>query len=137
MQVKDIMTPNVDYLGPNSPVGDVARTMREQGIGMLPLAEDDKLVGIVTDRDLTVRVLAENKGADTPAREAMSEEVFYLFDDVALDEAVRNMADMKVRRLPVVDRNKTLVGVVSLGDIASKGGNEAAGEALERISRAA
>ena len=131
------MTPTAKTVMPNSPVGDVARTMREDDVGMLAVAENDKLIGIVTDRDLTVRVLAENKGADTPAREAMSDEVFYLFDDVDLEEAVRNMADMKVRRLPVVNRDKDLVGVISLGDIAEKGENEAAGAALEKIARAA
>lgn len=137
MQVKDIMTPAAKTVMPESPVGDVARTMRDHDLGMLAVAENDKLTGIVTDRDLTVRVLAENKGADTPAREAMSDEVYYLFDDVDLDEAVRNMADMKVRRLPVVNRDKDLVGEISLGDIAEKGEKEAAGAALERIAKAA
>lgn len=137
MNIKDIMTPKADFVGPDTPVGDVARKMRDGDLGMLPVGEDDKLIGIVTDRDLTVRVLAENKGADIPAREAMSDKVYYLYDDVSLDEAVRNMADMAVRRMPVVDRDKNLIGIVSLGDIAEKGENEAAGEALRKIAKAA
>lgn len=136
MSIKDIMTPNPELVGPDTPVGDAARKMRDGDLGMLPVGKDDKLVGIVTDRDLTVRVLAENKGADIPVREAMSDKVFYLYDDVSLDEAVKNMADMAVRRLPVVDRDKNLVGVVSLGDIAEKGENKAAGEALQKIAKA-
>ncbi|MEX0923528.1 MAG: CBS domain-containing protein [Rhodovibrionaceae bacterium] len=137
MNTKDIMTPTTEVVGPDTPVGDVARKMRDGDLGMLPVAENDKLIGILTDRDLAVRVLAENKGADIPAKEAMSDEVFYLYDDVSVDEAARNMGDMAVRRFPVVDREKNLVGVISLGDIAKDGQNQAAGEALRKISKAA
>ena len=136
MMINEIMTRDPDYVDPNAPVGDVARRMRDGDFGMLPVAENDKLIGIVTDRDLALRVLADNKGADTPVREAMSDKVYYLYDDLAVEQAAQNMAEMAVRRMPVVDRDKNLVGVVSLGDLADKGENKAAGEALEQIAAA-
>lgn len=137
MNTKDIMTTTTEFVGPDTPVGDIARKMRDGDLGMVPVAENDKLIGILTDRDLAIRVLAENLGADIPAKEAMSEEVFYLYDDTPVEDAARNMGEKRVRRMPVVDRDKNLVGVISLGDIAESEEYKAAAEALRKIAKAA
>ena len=101
---------------------------------MLPVGENDKLVGMITDRDIAIRAVAADKGPKTPIREVMSKDVMYCFEDDELDDIVQNMADIKVRRLPVVDRSKRLVGILSLGDIALTEGAGSAGSALCGIS---
>jgi CBS domain-containing protein len=102
--------------------------------GALPVGENDRLVGMITDRDITVRAVGAGKGPDTPIREVMSKDVRYCFEDDELDEVAENMADIKVRRLPVLNRDKRLVGILSLGDIALTEGAGSAGSALCGIS---
>lgn len=102
--------------------------------GVLPVAENDRLVGMLTDRDVAIRAVAQGKGPDTRVREIMSPEVCYCFADQELDEVAANMADIKVRRLPVVDRNKRLVGIVSLGDMSLAGADGPSGSAFRAIS---
>ena len=136
MQVSEMMTPSVDVLGPDTHLQEVARHMRDHDIGALPVARDDRLVGVVTDRDIVVRCLAQMsdlKGAT--AANAMSEEVLYCFDDQDIDDVARNMGQQQVRRLFVVDRDKRLIGVLSLGDIAANGKQDAAAEALSGIAQ--
>jgi len=108
--------------------------MADIDAGVLPVGENDRLVGIITDRDIAIRGVAEGKGPDAKVREIMSKEVKYCFEDEDIDDVLENMGDLQVRRLPVLSREKRLVGIVSLGDLA---GNEAeeAGEALSSISR--
>lgn len=138
MQIKDVMTEVVDLVDPETRIADAARKMRDNDIGALPVGEGDQLVGLLTDRDIVVRAIAEGKDPDSfTVREAMSKRVLYCFDDQSTDEVATNMGMEQVRRLPVVDREKRLVGIVSLGDLSAGGANREAGEALGRISEAA
>ena len=118
MKIQDAMTRDVRLADPNQSIRDAAQMMAEADAGALPVGEHDRLVGMITDRDIAVRCVALGKGPDTPVREIMSVDVCYCFEDQELDEVAANMADIKVRRLPVVNREKRLVGIVSLGDVA-------------------
>lgn len=138
MQIKDVMTEKVDLVNPATMLADAARKMRDQDIGALPVGEGDQLVGMITDRDITVRAIAEGKDPKgTPVREAMSDRLLYCFEDQSSEEVAANMGRLQVRRLPVMNRDKRLVGIVSLGDLSAAGGDKEAGEALGRISEAA
>ena len=129
------MTQVVRIASPDQPIREAARTMTAIDSGALPVGENDRLVGMITDRDIAVRAVAKGKNPDTPVRDIMSSEIRYCFDDQELDEVAANMADVKVRRLPVVNRDKRLVGIVSLGDIAlADDPGEAASAALCGIS---
>jgi CBS domain-containing protein len=132
MQVSQAMSNKVKIASPDQTIRDAAKLMAEMDCGCLPVGEDDRLVGMITDRDIALRAVANGKSANTKVRDIMSPDVKYCFDD--LDEVAMNMADIKVRRLPVLDRNKRLVGIVSLGDIALTDGPASAGSALCGIS---
>ncbi len=132
MKIRDIMTREVDVLRPEDPVSEAARHMRDRDIGSIPVAEDDRLIGMLTDRDIVIRCIADGAGGDTPIRQAMTDKIRYCYDDQDVDEVCANMSSEAIRRLPVVDRDKRLVGIVSLGDI-SKDNERAAGEAMEHI----
>jgi CBS domain-containing protein len=134
MQVSQAMSPDVRIASPNQSIRDAARLMAHIDAGALPVGENDQLVGMITDRDIAVRAIGAGKGPDTPIREVMSKDVKYCFEDDDLDEVAQNMADIKVRRLPVLNRNKRLVGILSLGDIALADGAGSAGSALCGIS---
>lgn len=133
MKVRAVMTVDVTVASPEQTIGEAARLMAERDIGVLPIGEDDRLVGMVTDRDLTVRALAEGRGPETPIRDVMSGEVMYCFDDEDVDEVADNMADVQVRRMPVVNRDKRLVGIVSLGDVANWEEADTTGRAIAGI----
>jgi CBS domain-containing protein len=138
MKIQDVMTADVSFVAPNTPILEIARKMRDGDIGSTPVVEDEQLVGMVTDRDIVVRVIAEGGDVRTKtARDAMSPGVLYCFADQAIESVLENMGDQQIRRLPVVDREKHLVGVVSLGDLALSGRRKAAGEALQEISQPA
>lgn len=138
MKIQDIMTKTVDWIAPDMVLKDAARKMKEDDVGFLPIGEDDKLIGMLTDRDIVLNCIAEGKNpAQLTAKEAMHEGVCYLFEDQSVEEAADNMARNKVRRMPVLNRDKRLVGVVSLGDIAACGEQDCAGRALEEIAKAA
>jgi CBS domain-containing protein len=111
-------------VSPEQTISEAARLMAEIDAGALPVGEEDRLVGMITDRDIAVRAVAEQKPPTTKVREVMSQEVLYCFDDQELDDIAQNMSEVKVRRLPVVNREKRLVGIVSIGDLA-KGDNAA------------
>jgi len=134
MQVRDAMSDDVQIASPNQSIRDAAILMAKIDAGVLPVGDNDRLVGIITDRDIAVRAIALGKGPDTPVREVMSEEVKYCFEDDDVDDVAQNMADIKVRRLPVLNKSKRLVGIVSLGDLAVAAGPANAGEALCGIS---
>jgi CBS domain-containing protein len=134
MQISEAMCDNVTIAQPNQSIRDAARLMAKADCGCLPVGENDRLVGMITDRDIALRAVAQGKSPDTPVREIMSSEVKYCFDDDELDEVAQNMADIKIRRLPVVNHDKRLVGIVSLGDIALVAGPANAGSALCLIS---
>ena len=136
MKVSEVMTRSVRTVAPNQSIQDAGNLMEELDIGVLPVADDDRLVGMITDRDIAVRAVAKGRGPETTIREAMTKDVKYCFDDQSIDEVTQNMADIRVRRLPVVDRGKRLVGILSLGDIATNSkSQDEAGEALQGISR--
>lgn len=134
MRISEAMTPNVCIVNPSETVQMAAEAMATQGIGLLPVGENDRLVGMITDRDIAVRAVAKGRGPDTPVGEAMTEEVRYCFEDDELEDICRNMADLQVRRLPVLDRDKRLVGIIALGDVARETW-DSAGQALSSISR--
>jgi len=129
------MTRDVRLASPDDSIQQVARCMAECDAGALPVASDDYLVGMITDRDIAVRGIAQGCGPDTKVRELMIGEVKYCFDDQDLDQVARNMGEQQLRRLPVVNHDKWLVGILSLGDIAMGEGPHPAGDALAGISR--
>ena len=136
MRIQDVMTADVSFVRPDTPILEIARKMRDGDIGATPVVEDERLVGMVTDRDVVVRVIAEGGDVRTKtARDAMSPGILYCFVDESVEAVLENMGDQRIRRLPVVDRDKRLVGVVSLGDLALSGQRKAAGEALQEISQ--
>jgi CBS domain-containing protein len=138
MKIQEVMTPDVSYVGPDTPILEIARKMRDADIGSTPVVDQDRLIGMVTDRDIVVRVVAEGRPTQTStARDAMSPGVLYCFDDEPIEDVLEKMGDQQIRRLPVVNRDKRLVGVVSLGDLSLSGKRKAAGEALQEISQPA
>jgi len=134
MKVKEAMSTDVQLIHPNQTLREAARMMIEIDAGALPVAENDRMVGMITDRDIAVRAVANGKSCDTKVREIMSGEVLYCFDDEELTHVSRNMSDMKVRRLPVVNRDKRLVGVISLGDIARHEQPTTVGRMVSKVS---
>jgi CBS domain-containing protein len=135
MKVSDKMTRNVRLASPDDTIQQVARVMAESDAGALPVREGDRLVGMITDRDIAIRGLAEGKGPDAKVREVMTASVKYCFEDEDVDDVARNMGQQQVRRLPVMNREKRLVGIVSLGDIAMGESGQPAGDALAGVSR--
>jgi len=135
MQIREAMTPEVRTVSPESSLKEAARMMTQIDAGVLPVAQGDRLIGMVTDRDIAVRGVALGKGPDATVGEVMTNEVKYCFEDEDVEEVSENMADLQVRRLPVLSREKRLVGIVSLADIATMADSECAGQALEGITR--
>jgi CBS domain-containing protein len=119
MKVSEMMTRNVRVAAPDQTIRDAAKIMAEIDAGVLPVGESDRLVGMITDRDIAIRAVGEGRDPDTKIREVMTEDVKYCFEDEAVDHVARNMADLKIRRLPVVNRDMRLVGIISLGDLAT------------------
>ncbi|MGE5271204.1 MAG: CBS domain-containing protein [Thiohalocapsa sp.] len=119
MQVKEIMTLDVEVASPEDDLQTAARLMADSGAGVLPVCDGEKLVGMITDRDIAVRGVAEGKTPDKcNVRDVMTGEVNFIFEDEDITEAAKKMGEWQVHRLPVLDRQKQLVGIVSLGDLA-------------------
>jgi CBS domain-containing protein len=138
MKVNEIMTREVELVSPGDTVQTAARLMADIGAGALPVGENDRLVGMVSDRDIAIRAVAENRPADTcTVREVMSDgSIHYVFDDEEVRDASRKMGERQVRRLPVLNHDKRLVGIVSLGDIALESrDHQATAKASEGIAR--
>ena len=136
MKVREAMTRDVRLVKPDQPIREAAKLMGELDIGALPVEENDRLVGMITDRDIAVRAVAVGRGADTPIRDVMSGEVKYCYEDQTVDEVTQNMGELRIRRLPVLTRDKRLIGILSLGDLAiDESARDEAGEALGGISR--
>jgi CBS domain-containing protein len=135
MRVSEAMTRDVYISSPDETIQYAALAMAGIDAGVLPVADKDRLVGMITDRDIAIRGVAEGKSPNTKVRDVMTTDVKYCFDDQELEEVTLNMGDVQVRRLPVVDRRKRLVGILSLGDVAVVDGNGVAGEALSLVSR--
>jgi len=128
------MTSEVRVASPDQTIREAAQLMAELDAGALPVAENDRLVGMITDRDIAVRAVAEGLPADTPISEIMSHEVLYCYEDQALDDVARNMGQVQVRRLPVVNRDKRLVGIVSFADLARTEQPTTVGRAVSHVS---
>ena len=139
MRVKDIMTKIVLMIPRETSAEDAARMMRDNSVGLLPIGEKDDIVGVVTDRDLIVRVMAGGKDAKhTPVSEVMTPKAFYCFDDEDVEEACFMMQDKRVRRLLVFDRRRDLIGILSLDDVATRTNKEGlTGYALSKIAKLA
>jgi len=135
MRVSEAMTRDVRVANADETIRQAARLMASLDAGALPVGENDRLVGMITDRDIAIRGVAEGKSPDTKVRDVMTAEVKYCFDDQDIGDVTRNMGDLQVRRLPVVNRDKRLVGILSLGDAAVTTDDGAAGEALSSISQ--
>jgi len=135
MRVADAMTRDVYIAAPDSSISEVAQNMGEVGTGAVPVGEDDHLVGMITDRDIAIRAIGAGKGPDTPVRDIMTAEVKYCFEDEELSQVAKNMAGLRLRRLPVVNRKKRLVGILSLGDVALVESNRVSGSALSGVSQ--
>jgi len=136
MRVSEVMTRGVECVGPDATLQEAAAKMRSLDIGPLPVCDDDRLAGMVTDRDIAVRAVAEGKDPrSTRVREVMSDGVNYCFEDDDVANAARVMKDKQVRRLVVLDRDKRLVGIVSVGDLAVETGDDKlAGDTLQAVS---
>lgn len=135
MKVSEVMTRNVRIANAEETIQDAARIMAEIDAGVVPVGQEGKLVGMLTDRDIAIRAVAEGLGPGTRVSDVMSAEVKYCFEDEDLDHVCSNLGNQQIRRIPVLDRGKQLVGILSLGDVAVETGGDGAGEALAAISQ--
>jgi CBS domain-containing protein len=139
MKLSEIMTRDVEVIHPDATLEEAAQRMQDLNVGPLPVCDGDELVGMLTDRDITVRGVASGRSpAMHKVRDAMTRDVVYCFEDQDVREAARVMEQQQIRRLVVLDRNKRLVGIVSLGDLAvDTGDDKLSGQVLEQISEPA
>lgn len=134
-QIKDVMSKNFKFITPETTIQQAAQQMRDGDFGFLPVGENDRLIGMVTDRDIAIRSVAEGQNpAEANVRDVMTPKTYYCFDDQSIEEICENMAEIKVRRLPVVNRDKRLVGVVSLGDVSQAAHRAKSGDVLQEIT---
>ena len=135
-KLKDLMSRDVKVISPEMSIREAAVQMRDGDFGMLPVGENDRMIGTITDRDIAMRAVAEGKDCNTKVRDVMTEGVAWVFDDQSVEEVAQMMSKHQVRRLPVVDRNKRLVGIVALGDFAVELSQiQPAAQALSEISK--
>lgn len=135
MKVREAMHRGAQWVSPETTVPELARLMREHDIGAIPIGDDDRLIGMVTDRDIVCRALAGGRDPRTiTARQIMTPGIVFCRDDEELDDAARIMEQKQIRRLPVIDGNKRMVGVLSLGDLAEAGSRDLGGEVLHAVA---
>src|SRR5450756_1496387 len=135
-KLKDLMSRDVQVISPDATIREAAEHMRKGNFVMMPVVEKDSMIGTISDRDIVIRQVAEGKGPSTKVREVMSEAVVWAYEDDSVDDALKLMSDKQIRRLPIVNADKRLVGIVALGDFAVESSAiEAAGEALSEISK--
>ena len=135
-QLKDVMSRDVQVIKPESTIQEAAKAMLEGDFGMMPVEENDRLIGAISDRDIAVRGIAQGKDSNAKVREVMSEGITWAYEDDSVEAAAKIMSEHQIRRLPVINRDKRLVGIVALGDFAVKGPElEPAAEALSEISK--
>jgi CBS domain-containing protein len=135
MKVSEVMTRDVQTIRPDQPVQQAANFMLSADAGSIPVTEGDRLIGMITDRDIAVRGVAKGHGPDTPVRELMTNDIVSVRIDDDCEEAASRMSEAQVRRLPVIDEQERLCGIVSLGDLSRETDEETAGQALEGISQ--
>lgn len=137
MRIQDIMSSKIETIGPDARLWEVAKKMRDLNIGSLAVTEKGRLLGMITDRDICCRAVAERRDpAQTPARDVMTKDVAYCFSDQDLNEAAHLMEEKHIRRLAVLDRQKQMVGFLSLDDLAHSS-HDLAGEILDVVSHTA
>jgi len=135
MRLSEILSRDVETLPPDATIREAAQRMRSLDVGAMPVCDGSHLLGMITDRDITIRAIADGRDpAQTPVRDAMTPDVQFVFEDDDVRKAAQIMEDRQIRRLPVVNHDKRLVGIVSLGDIARAGDDRLSGEALQQIS---
>ena len=135
MKVSEILSPNVEVIAPDLPIREAAERMRSLDVGALPVCDGARLVGMITDRDITVRAVADGWDLNQkPVRDAMTPDIQYVFDDDDIERAAQIMEDKQIRRLPVLNHDKRLVGILAQADIARTGKDKLAGDLVEKIS---
>jgi CBS domain-containing protein len=134
MKVSNIMTRDVRLLDPDQTIREAARLMAEIDVGALPVSKNDRLVGMITDRDIVIRAVAHGRSPDMTVAEVMSKEMLYCFEVDEIEDVARNMGNAQIRRLPVVNRAKRLVGIISLGDLARGDDPLTIGHTISRVS---
>ena len=135
-QLKDLMSRDVKVISPDMSIKEAAIEMRDGDFGMMPVGENDRMIGTLSDRDIVIRAVADGLDADTKVRDVMSEGVAWAYEDDSVENAAMIMSEWQVRRLPVVDRDKRLVGIVALGDFAVESSDiQPVAEALSEISQ--
>jgi len=135
MKVRDAMHAGATWIDPSAPLTDLAARMQKEDIGAIPIGENDRLIGMVTDRDIVVRgMVGEGDPLQLTARDVMSEPIIYCHDNEELDDAVRIMERAQIRRLPVIDEHRRMVGMLSLGDVAARATPSLASETLRAVS---
>jgi CBS domain-containing protein len=134
MKVSEVMTRDVQTVRPDQPVREAASFMLSADAGSIPVTDGDRLIGMITDRDIAVRGVAKGYGPDTPVRELMTNDIICARDDDDVDDIASKMSEAQVRRLPVIDDNHRLCGIVSLGDLSRDADDDTAAEALEGVS---
>jgi len=136
-RIKEVMTRHVEVVGPEATLREAAAKMADLDVGAMPVCDGDRLVGILTDRDIAIRAVARGSDPSTPVREIMTSTIRYCFEDEPIERALETMTKRKIRRLPILDREKRLMGIVALGDLAVDADTGRAGEVLERVSEPA
>jgi CBS domain-containing protein len=135
MKVSEVMTRGVRVANPDDSLKQAAMAMADLDAGILPVGENDRLVGMITDRDIAIKGVAKGKGPKAKVRAAMTSDVKYCYEDQDVGEVIENMGDIQVRRLPVLDRDKRLVGILSLGDVAKSADRIGVARALSDIAQ--
>ncbi|MBV9492087.1 MAG: CBS domain-containing protein [Verrucomicrobia bacterium] len=136
MKLKDIMTTQVEVVRPDTSIVEAAGKMRSQDVGSLPVVEGQRLVGVITDRDITIRVTAEGRDPkSTTVRECLSPDPASAFEDQDVDDAVQLMQQKQIRRLPVLNRDQQLVGIVALADLAAEGSKKDVARTVREVSK--
>ena len=136
MRVKDVMHKGVDWVSPNTPVTELAKLMREHDIGSIPIGEDDRLIGMVTDRDIVCKGLASDDfdARRAMARDVMTDGIHCCREDDDLAKAIHHMETLEVRRLPVINKSKRMIGIVSLGDVSHSASSDLLSECVKSVS---
>lgn len=135
MKISEVMTTNVETVSADQTAREAASFMLRANAGSIPVCEADRVIGMITDRDIAIRGIAEGRGPDTPISELMSADIVCAREDDGTTEVAERMSSEQVRRLPVVDENDRLIGIVSLGDLSREGPEQAATMALEGVTQ--
>jgi len=136
MKVKDVMHKGVDWVSPDTPVTELAKLMRDHDVGAIPIGENDRLVGMVTDRDVVCKGLAQDNfdARVATARDVMTAQIHCCREDEDLAKAIRHMEELKIRRLPVINKSKRMVGILSLGDVSHSAPTDLLSECIKSVS---